>query len=279
MMIKSSVENHEGHVQFDRVEMMGESGPAENPYYSTMQSYYKAGYRGVNAQDVEWFPTNFRMIAGNPASTGPQPGVVWYDCIRSGNTQDLYQYDQDSDGTLEDSEYVQRRSSIPTDCPATVLEDRPWMPGYGTQMPVYVDLNVEFPQCGQRDASGNIVLTSANGRDHVAYGLGWPDLGCPASHPVEFPQLTVHWRYKVPAGGSDDMVLASDMYLLNDANQPAGYSGHSDFFNGWHPYISGNIINNCFKDGPDADTWGLDCRMGRVAPNPAGGWYTLGLPE
>jgi len=53
---------------------------------------------------------------------------------------------------------------------------------------------------------------------------------------VKVPGETTKWR------------LASDKY---DASQPAGYSGHGDWFNGWKPEIVDVWVQKCDREQKD----------------------------
>lgn len=98
---------------------------------------------------------------------------------------------------------------------------------------------VEFPQCW--DGRN---LDSANHKSHMAYGT-W-GVGCPASHPVPLTSIIQNFRYPVPAGGMAGWKLASDMY-----NGPGGFSGHADWWNGWHAPTFQRVVTNCFQGGYD----------------------------
>ncbi len=104
---------------------------------------------------------------------------------------------------------------------------------------------VEFPQCW--DGRN---LDSPDHKSHMAYGRGWPNLGCPSTHPVALTQVTAHFWYRVPAGGMSTWRLSSDMY-----SGPAGYSGHADWFMGWDRNVYQKVVDNCMNPG------GVDCQM------------------
>ena len=105
-------------------------------------------------------------------------------------------------------------------------------------------MSIGFPQCWD-----GVNLDSPDHKSHMAYGAGWPDRGCPSTHPVPLAQVTQNYRYRVPATGMATWRLASDMYT-----GPAGYSGHADWMNGWDPTVFQRIIDNCYKGG-------YDCQM------------------
>ncbi len=199
-----------------------------------LQVYYKSAYEGVLAKDIQWFPEGFKMIAGNDASNASTQNVgfndgnkVIFDCISNGNAQSYW-------GTYG---LDHRTDRVPTRCPA----------GY------YIQGSVRFPQCGARNSDGSPVLDSANHRSHVSYGAGWPDLGCPSSHPIAYPEVLEHFRWRVPSTGASGLKFSSDMY---PSAQP-GWTFHADWWNGWDTEASNSIIQNCYK----GSAIGLDCQM------------------
>ena len=105
-------------------------------------------------------------------------------------------------------------------------------------------MSIKFPQCW--DGRN---LDSPDHKSHMAYALGWPDKGCPSSHPVPLAQITQNYRYRVPASGMASWRLSSDMY-----SGPAGYSAHADWMNGWDRAVFQRVVDNCYRRG-------LDCGM------------------
>jgi hypothetical protein len=100
-------------------------------------------------------------------------------------------------------------------------------------------------------------LDSPDHRSHMAYGStdgaaaanGGPPLGCPATHPVALPEITFNIIYPVTdADALKRWRLASDTY---DRTQPAGYSSHADWFNGWKPDIAQTWATKCVQAGMD----------------------------
>jgi hypothetical protein len=116
---------------------------------------------------------------------------------------------------------------------------------------------VRFPQCW--DGRN---LDSADHKSHMSYPLGWPDLGCPASHPVALTEIIQHYWYRVPAGGTSTWRLSSDTY-----DGPAGYSSHADWWNGWNRDVMTGWVQRCVATA-------LDCRM-----NLMGDGTTLVFPD
>ena len=174
-----------------------------------LQVYYKTGYDGVVPSTVRNFPTGLRMIAGSATSTGPQSRIVTYSCNNDAGVQ------------------LTTGTSFPRCSPGQIMV-----------------MSIMFPQCWD-----GVNLDSPNHKSHMAYGAGWPDKGCPSTHPVPLAQITQNFRYRVPAGGMANWRLASDMY-----NGPAGYSGHADWMNGWDPAVFQRVVDNCYRGG-------FDCRM------------------
>ncbi len=245
---------------FDLAQVMTDTDP-QNPGAggrggTAMQAYYKLGYYGARIENIEWFPAGLRMIAGgnpNVAPTGPirvsapfdpQFRPVYFDCISWGHAQSTWGtrgVDWDTD-------------RIPANCPA----------GY------YIQATIVFPQCGAVDGQGNPVLDSPDHRSHMSYPSGWPDRGCPSSHPRTYPQLTEHFRWRVPAGGAAGLKFSADMF----ANAQPGWTFHADWWNGWDTNTAQTLINNCFRNGPYGH--GFDCSMNLLGTrHPSGGWTAL----
>ena len=100
---------------------------------------------------------------------------------------------------------------------------------------------VVFPQCWD-----GVHLDSPDHKSHMAYPING---GCPATHPVPFPEVTVNFAYTVTdAAALARWRLASDNY---DGSIPAGYSLHADWFNGWKPEIIEAFVRNCDQASRD----------------------------
>jgi hypothetical protein len=99
-----------------------------------------------------------------------------------------------------------------------------------------IAMTVEFPQCWNGKD-----LDSPDHKSHMSYAI--EGKGCPAAYPVALPVITFNILYKVTPGlDTSGWRLSSDMY---PANQPAGYSAHGDWFNGWKQDIEQTWIHNC----------------------------------
>jgi hypothetical protein len=95
-------------------------------------------------------------------------------------------------------------------------------------------LAVGFPQCWNGKD-----LDSPDHQSHMAYASG----GCPATHPVALPQITINVRYTITTPGEQRFWrLSSDMY---DRSIPGGRSLHGDWMNGWVPEIQQRWISTC----------------------------------
>jgi hypothetical protein len=199
------VTTNNGSNQFDMVQ------PATGPWTLPLQVYYKSGYGGVASRDVQTFPVGLKIVAGNPASTGPQQHVV-FDCIASGDAQSYVNG-------------IVARPSIPTDCP----------PGR------IIQVRLTFPQCWN---GSDLWLP---GSAHMAY----PTLaaGCPSSHPVALTEIIEHFRYRVGPNGSAGYRFVTDSYDPN--LYPGGYSFHGDWFNGWHQPTLDTIVDDCIANEHD----------------------------
>jgi hypothetical protein len=104
-----------------------------------------------------------------------------------------------------------------------------------------MQMEVEFPQCW--DGKN---LDSPDHISHMAEARG----GCPASHPVAIPRITLNLRFKVTASNQAlGWRLSSDNYAFNGSN--AGYSGHADWVNGWDEGFFKGIVRNCLNAGRD----------------------------
>ena len=173
--------------------------------------YYKQGYTLNPSSVIQPLPAGLRMIAGDPGNSRPGTVGTTFKCIGGpNNSNDHY------------------GSSIP-DCDA------------GAQ----VFQVVTFPQCW--DGRN---LDSPDHKSHMSYVVPLtqpPWFTCPATHPVPISEISFNVIYTVQTpGAARTWRLSSDTY---DANLPAGYSSHGDFFNGWKKDIS--------------DAWNAGCVQAR----------------
>lgn len=187
---------------------------------SRLTAYYKTGYRGVSPSSVVVPPPGLRMIAGDASRTTPDLSP-WYDQFAGWNCA----------SRLDGSGVSGAGPGIPSSCPSNS----------------YLELRVDFPQCWNgRD------LDSADHKSHMAYGT-YP-AGCPSSHPVALPAISVH-VYWEPSGDQTAYRLSSDKYT----GGTGGWSVHSDWFNGWDQSVLDTVRTNCWLTG-------LDCRVNGIGP-------------
>jgi hypothetical protein len=179
--------------------------------------YYKKSYNvdPTSASRVQAPPPGLRMLAGDMmAMTPPARGFLQHRFFCENGGQDL-------------------SSRIPV-CnanPNPVSASEPW----GNQLIA----TLFFPQCWNgRD------LDSPDHKSHMAYSNGFD---CPASHPVEIPEISYNVWYEMPVGTNNaTWRLASDMQGAG-----AGDSMHGDWINGWQEEFMSAITTNCVRTGRD----------------------------
>lgn len=102
-----------------------------------------------------------------------------------------------------------------------------------------ISMGITFPQCWD-----GVHLDSPDHKSHMAYPGSGSDYGkgCPATHPVAIPvmSLTVFWTQ--PAGNAAKIRLASDM-----AGATPGASAHGDYMEAWDPTIRDGWTENCVR--------------------------------
>jgi hypothetical protein len=174
-------------------------------------TYYKTGYNpGITNADIQAVPQGLRMISGDQTATEPFLGAP---------------------------EFSPQRGSVKYHCQPSGRSGGSIPDCAGEDFMVMV---VAFPQCWD-----GVNLDSPDHRSHMA----WPDNrdGCPDTHPVVLPQITMNVRYDIPAGASTSTWrLSSDMY---PADQPGGYSIHADFFAGWEDSVQPQWLTKCVHSG------------------------------
>ena len=175
--------------------------------------YYKTGY-ALPPSVITAMPPGLRMIAGDAGGNPSAPSqAVIYACVWDGGNSNW-------------------QKSIP-DCPVK-----------GTS---WLIMGVDFPQCWD-----GVNLDSPDHKSHMANPVNVKanNTGnCPADHPVAIPAIAFQILYQVKVSGeTTKWRLASDKY---DASQPAGYSGHGDWFNGWKPEIVDVWVQKCDREQKD----------------------------
>lgn len=160
---------------------------------------------------VQPIPRGLRMVAGNADASSPPDRIDW--------------------GCLSDTTET-RGKSIPAVCAA------------GNTL----EMTVEFPPCWD-----GVNLDAPDHKSHMAYPVGEPGsptgMGCPASHPVQLPNIVEKVRYRVTANGATARWrLSSDRYATT---LPGGYSAHADWFNGWDDATQRKWITRCLQANRD----------------------------
>ncbi|HWH82057.1 MAG TPA: DUF1996 domain-containing protein [Burkholderiaceae bacterium] len=184
--------------------------------------YYKTGYQGIegaNITKIVPFPKGLRMIAGNPARTGPDGSFPTggFHCYGGPNNQNVNNGDHIGNCDV------------------------------GAQLWQSVD----FPQCWD-----GVNLDSPDHKSHMAYGVGtvYPDgsprpnvNGCPTTHPVPLPAITLIAQYLVTEPGiAGFWKLSSDNY-----KGTGGYSLHADWFGAWDDATMKAWVTKCLNAGFD----------------------------
>lgn len=162
--------------------------------------YYKTGY-ALPIGSIKEIPMGLRMIAGDASGNPSRPsGAAIYACVWSGGNSNW-------------------SSSIPKDCKAS---GDSWL-----------IMGIDFPQCWD-----GVNLDSPDHKSHMTNPVNVKanNTGnCPASHPVALPQIAYQILYQVKVTGETAFWrLSSDKY---DTAQPAGFSGHGDYWMAWKPEI------------------------------------------
>ena len=94
-------------------------------------------------------------------------------------------------------------------------------------------LRVEFPNCWNGRN-----LDSADHKSHMAYAGVNGARGCPASHPVAVPSLSLNFRWKI-SGSLSGVRLSSE----------GVYSGHADLWNSWNQRVQAQLVRDCLNAG------------------------------
>jgi hypothetical protein len=173
----------------------------------------------VDFASIQQIPVGLRMIAGNASSSVGQGHNMAWGCVE----HDL----PDNSGFIPSA-------------------DACGGPGN------HIKLRVVFPQCWD-----GVNLDSLNHKSHMSYPDPWQ--GCPSSHPIELPEITINVHYKIPSSGTTGWRLSSDNY---STSLPGGFSLHGDFMNGWRDDIAAMWIRNCIHAA-------LDCNAGLLGEGKA----------
>jgi hypothetical protein len=187
---------------------------------------------GVNELDhsAYWFPALLKN--GAPVDTTGEDIEAYYRGADSGETVTPFPYGL---------------RMIAGDMMATSPQ-LPYIADFGCSPPINgaQGAHTEIPTCPPgRYASGKVTfpscwdgvhLDSADHKSHMAYSL--PDKGCPESHPVRVPELTlrVGWETTVGTYGAEYELASGGQYTL-----------HADFWNGWAPTAMRQLVDKCLN--------------------------------
>ncbi len=106
-------------------------------------------------------------------------------------------------------------------------------------------VGLRFPMCWNGQA-----VDAADHRSHMAYGTGgdgWVTRqgGCPASHPIHLPEITVIAAFAAD-GNTNNWYLASDR--MPGMTHPNGSTFHADWFGAWDNTIQETWTQACIRD-------------------------------
>ena len=147
------------------------------------------------------FPDGFKMIGGGQMEGGKE--MQFAECVNPGGCPD-------GDCTSWNDFF-----------PATTCDE--------------LEMSMRMPNCWD-----GVNLDSPDHRSHVAYAEGSePDGPCPASHPVQIPQIRVFTRLEPYTGG---------IHTFSDGT---GWF-HTDYFSGWEASFLQTVLDNCENDSFDA---------------------------
>ncbi len=121
-------------------------------------------------------------------------------------------------------------------------------PGKLAELPVNcpgdrISLHIKFPQCWD---GVNLYLPD---QSHMAPARN----GCPASHPVALPLITLNLRYLL----KDDDDISSWRLSSDHADSAPGSTLHADWMNGWDKEINRLFVENCLNKS-------IDCHVGHL---------------
>lgn len=98
-----------------------------------------------------------------------------------------------------------------------------------------VTIGIVFPQCWD-----GVNLDSPDHKSHMAYPTG---TGCPSTHPVGLPDISLNVAFTVTEARPDlNWKLSSDNYV-----GPGGYAMHADWWDGWRDDIMKTWVVNCIN--------------------------------
>lgn len=169
--------------------------------------YYKGNGSQAMIRSIQTNPNGLRMIAGYDMNNPGAPSYTWATWSCNGGA---------------------KSHTLPACGSGGVLK-----------------VELRFPMCWDGKA-----LDAADHRSHMAYGTGgggWTTAqgGCPSSHPIHLPELTL-MAYYTSDGNSQNWHLSSDrMPGMTHAN---GSTFHADWFGAWDPVIQETWTQECIRE-------------------------------
>jgi hypothetical protein len=139
----------------------------------------------------------------------------------------------------------------------------PWC-GSGQELKV----ELRFPMCWDGRS-----IDAADHRGHMAYGTGgggWVTAqgGCPASHPIHLPELTLFAVFAAD-GNTSNWYLASDR--MHGMSHPNGSTFHADWFGAWDPVVQETWTQECIREMRSC-VWGEIGNGTRLIDEPRWSW-------
>jgi hypothetical protein len=188
--------------------------------------YYKGNGSETMIGSIRNYPNGLRMIAGYDMAGSNTVARPTWNCVGS-STSSL---------------------TVPS-CPS------------GQQLRV----TLRFPMCWNGKD-----LDSPNHRSHMAYGTGgdgWVTRqgGCPSTHPVHLPELTLFANF-VAHGNTSEWYLSSDR--MPGMTHPNGSTFHADWFGAWDNGIQHTWTQKCVREMRTC-VWGELGDGMRLKNNPA----------
>ena len=188
-------------------------------------------------------PPGITMIAGNEAAQAPQSDkVVNWTCTPAPQGTGA------PSGVAGAGAAVQRpvASDAPHDCASG-----------------YLRLIITFPNCWDGHTLNGMTRQNVVYESTAASGTA---AACPASHPVQIPQIVLHVTYPTTSGSA--ITLSTGPHT-----QGPPITGHADFMNGWKESTLTADVSACIATqtrcgrvtGPNATPRGGGARAGRRA--------------
>jgi hypothetical protein len=227
----------------------------DGPYANPLQVYYKSAYDGVlGSMITQWYPPGLRMVAGGTHHGMTASPHIGWSCIDYSRADGAYHRPGES------QPYWWDQPSIPPDCPAGKT----------------VQLAVDFPQCGKNNPDGTPMLDSPDHRSHMSYAAGWPDQGCPSTHPRVYPKIEEFIRWRIPEAGTPKVVQGNP-----ECTEWRGVKiGDNPSRNGWPTDPQGDSLHDDPVDPNDVPSVPNDhCELYEVDGDSGNFWLGSDHPD